>query len=122
MRVEVSSRGWRHWRQDGWKCAPALATVRIKKHVTMAMRVLQVAPCTLRIRYTRPITPVNTGKGAAVLFTRLSVLRYVGPDCCAATSVAKAIAALVVLLATALRHVFGPRPRRIILGERLWTL
>jgi hypothetical protein len=122
--VQVSSRGWRPGRQDGWNCALATATARVKKHVRTALRVLQFAPRTLRIRYTRPITPVNTGKGAAVggPFTWLSVLRYIGPDRGAAASVAKAIAALTVLLATALRHVLGPRPRRPVLGERLWAL
>ena len=121
--MQVSSRGGPPGRHDGWKHALAPATARVKKHVRAALRILHVThPRTLRVRHAGPKTPVNTKKATEVPFTRLSVLRYIGPDSGAAASVAKAIAALVVLLATTLRHVFGPRPRRPILGECLWTL
>lgn len=111
----------RRWRQDGRKYTRALATAG-DNSVRSAPRILQVAPRALRIGYTGPVAPINTGQVAPVLFARLSVLRHIGPDCCAAPSVAKAIAALAVLLATALRHVLRPGPGRLIFGERLWTL
>ena len=120
--VQVSSRALR---KDGSNPAPALATagdiwVRNAARINIVCPV--VRPRTLRIRYTGPITPVDTGKRDAVLFTWLSVLPSIVPECGAAASVAKAIAALAILLAITLRYVLGHGPRRLILGERLRTL
>jgi hypothetical protein len=79
------------------------------------------SPLALRIRHAGPATPVNTGEVVAplVAITSLSVLLVPGPDRGAATSVAKAIAALTIACATARRHVLGPGSRRVILCDSL---
>jgi hypothetical protein len=79
-------------------------------------------PRALRVRYTGPVTPINTGKVTimeTVPFTTLSVLQGRGPDRGAATSVAKPVAAFAIVRATALRHVRRPGPRRKIVCDVL---
>jgi hypothetical protein len=92
------------------------------KGVRRAFRILIVdRQRALRIRHAGPATPVDTGKVAAPLVrvTSLSVSQARRPDRGAAASVAKAVAALVIVRATACRHVLGPGSRGIILCDSL---
>jgi hypothetical protein len=68
-------------------------------------------PCALLVGHTGPAALVNTEITAAappVVFTSLPVSFTIGPDRGAAPSVAKPIAAFVILHTTALRHVLRP--------------
>jgi hypothetical protein len=92
------------------------------KGVRRAFRILIVdRQRALRIRHAGPATPVDAGKVGAPLvrITSLSVSQARGPDRGAATSVAKAVAALAIVCATACRHVLGPGSRGIILRDSL---
>ena len=88
----------------------------------LAFRILHIVrPFALRIRYAGPASPINTRKEAAlaVPFTSLPQREVPCPDRGAASSIAKPVAALVVLRATALRHVLRPGACRFIPPDRL---
>jgi hypothetical protein len=112
---------WRGLAFDGSSNTPAFTRTRDVGVGDADWIFLVAYPRTLRIGYTRPATPVNAGiEDAVVVFFTLHAIPCVtGPEWGAAISVAKPIAALVILRASAVRHVFGPGSLRTIIEDGL---